>query len=330
MKIFYAVQATGNGHISRASEVMPHLEKHGHVDVFLSGSNYGLPTPLPVRYRSKGVSLFYNDSNGSIDLCKTITSLKPGRIWKEIMNLPLEKYDVIINDFECITSMACLLRGIPSIHFGHQASFSSTKVPRPEKRSAIGEWVLSNYAKGSERLGLHFKSYDEGICTPIIRSTVIEAEPSIQDHITVYLGQYSSEAMMRTFSAMDMFKFHVFAKDCTQAYSEGNVRVFPLNLNVFTESMQRAMGVITGAGFETPAEAMYLGKKLMILPLKGQYEQECNASALKEFGAVVMESLDDLTPELIDNWMSIEVCYGFHLEKATAEIVDLLFEKLNP
>jgi hypothetical protein len=29
MKILYAVQATGNGHISRAIELMPHLEKYG-------------------------------------------------------------------------------------------------------------------------------------------------------------------------------------------------------------------------------------------------------------------------------------------------------------
>jgi hypothetical protein len=29
MKIFYAVQATGNGHISRAIQLMPYLEKLG-------------------------------------------------------------------------------------------------------------------------------------------------------------------------------------------------------------------------------------------------------------------------------------------------------------
>jgi len=38
MKILYAVQATGNGHIARAIEMMPHLQKYGEVDVFLSGS----------------------------------------------------------------------------------------------------------------------------------------------------------------------------------------------------------------------------------------------------------------------------------------------------
>jgi len=38
MKIFYAVQATGNGHISRAMELLPYLERYGKVDIFLSGA----------------------------------------------------------------------------------------------------------------------------------------------------------------------------------------------------------------------------------------------------------------------------------------------------
>ncbi|RYY68461.1 MAG: glycosyl transferase, partial [Chitinophagaceae bacterium] len=37
MKILYALQATGNGHISRASEILPILETMADVDVLLSG-----------------------------------------------------------------------------------------------------------------------------------------------------------------------------------------------------------------------------------------------------------------------------------------------------
>jgi spore coat polysaccharide biosynthesis predicted glycosyltransferase SpsG len=52
MKIFYAVQATGNGHISRAHQLLPYLREMGEVDIFLSGSNASLPYELPVKYRS--------------------------------------------------------------------------------------------------------------------------------------------------------------------------------------------------------------------------------------------------------------------------------------
>src|ERR1700759_3782544 len=105
MKIFYAVQATGNGHISRAMELLPHLRQYGQVDVFLSGANSQLKAALPVKYRSKGLTLFYNN-DGGLNYAKIIGCLHPLRVWKEVRDLPVEKYDIVINDFECITSLA--------------------------------------------------------------------------------------------------------------------------------------------------------------------------------------------------------------------------------
>ena len=101
MKIFYAIQATGNGHISRASELIPVLQNFGEVDVFLSGSNYSLKTNLPIAYRSKGLSFAYNKEKGAINLAQTIKNLSIRKIWNEAKFLPVEKYDLVINDFEC-------------------------------------------------------------------------------------------------------------------------------------------------------------------------------------------------------------------------------------
>ena len=47
MKIFYAVQATGNGHISRAITLLPYLQMYGTVDIFLSGNNSNLALDAP-------------------------------------------------------------------------------------------------------------------------------------------------------------------------------------------------------------------------------------------------------------------------------------------
>jgi UDP-N-acetylglucosamine:LPS N-acetylglucosamine transferase len=63
MKIFYAIQATGNGHISRAVQLYPYLKKYGEIDFFLSGSNASLDFNLPINFVksvliSKEVSLF--------------------------------------------------------------------------------------------------------------------------------------------------------------------------------------------------------------------------------------------------------------------------------
>ena len=46
MKIFYAIQATGNGHISRAIQLYPYLQKFGEVDLgvacWLPGASFWL------------------------------------------------------------------------------------------------------------------------------------------------------------------------------------------------------------------------------------------------------------------------------------------------
>lgn len=56
-----------------------------------------------------------------------------------------------------------------------------------------------------------------------------------------------------------------------------------------------------GAGFETPEEALFLGKKLMVIPIKGQYEQQCNVAALKEMGVPVIKSLKTKHVEKVNN-----------------------------
>src|ERR1700737_271969 len=141
MKIFYAVQATGNGHISRAMELLPSLERYGQVDIFLSGANNTLQLDSAVKYRSKGLCLFYSD-NGGLDYPQIVRKFAPLRIMREIKDLPVEKYDLVINDFESITSLACAYKKVPSVNFGHQASFVSPKTPRPAKKVVMGEWIL--------------------------------------------------------------------------------------------------------------------------------------------------------------------------------------------
>lgn len=325
MKIFYAIQATGNGHISRASELYPILQKYGKIDFFLSGSNYGLKTALPIAFRSKGMSLEYNVERGSIDLRKTLSNVKLRKVLKEARQLPLENYDLIINDFDFTTSLACLLKGLPSVHLGHQASFQSKYVPRPKEKDFIGEWVLKNFVRAQQHFGFHFKQYDRNIYTPIIKSAVLQAETTDQGHITVYLSQYSMKYIYNILSTIRNFKFHVFTSEVQQIHEEKNIIFYPLSGELFTKSMIHSMGVITGAGFETPAEALYLNKKLLVIPLKGQYEQLCNAEALKEFNVFVSNGLDHNFSQVFQNWIEFNNQLSISTYYTTASIIESVF-----
>jgi hypothetical protein len=83
--------------------------------------------------------------------------------------------------------------------------------------------------------------------------------------------------------------------------------------------------VICGAGFETPAEALFLGKKLLVVPMKGQYEQQCNAAALKEMGVPVLKSFKPGKIDKIMAWVEtgqlIMVNYPDETEKIINNII---------
>jgi len=326
MKIFYAIQGTGNGHISRAEQLYPYLQKHGEVDFFLSGSNAQLQTPLPIKYRSNGISLHYK-TTGGMDYGKISKSLS-FNIFKEAKALPVEQYDLIINDFEFITSLACSLKKKKSIQFGHQASFQSKLTPRPNTFNPIGNLILNKFVKSTDYLGLHFESYDKNIYNPIIKDEIINASPIDNGHITVYLPQYSVSFLSPYLLAQSKLNFEIFTKEVKLPTTYKNLTILPIDNKTFTQSLIHCHGIITAGGFETPAEALYLKKKLLSIPILKHFEQECNGAALEKLGVTVIEKIDKNFNQVLIQWIQAENTVQFKLTHSTEEIVNLLMQQV--
>ena len=327
MKIFYAIQGTGNGHISRAEQLYPYLQKHGEVDFFLSGSNAQLQTPLPIKYKSNGISLHYKNTGG-MDYGKISKSLG-FNIYKEAKALPIENYDVIINDFEFITSLACTLKKKKSIQFGHQASFQSKLTPRASNFNPLGNWVLNKFVKSTDYLGLHFESYDKNIYNPIIKDEIINAFPIDNGHITVYLPQYSVSFLSPYLLTQSKFNFEIFTKEVKQPTNYKNLTLLPIDNKTFTNSLIQCHGIITAGGFETPAEALYLKKKLLSIPILNHFEQECNGAAMQKLGVTVIKKIDKNFNQVFTEWVQAENKTQFTLTHSTEEIVNLLMQKIS-
>lgn len=325
MKIFYAVQATGNGHISRAMTLLPYLQQYGEVDIFLSGDNAHLPLNGPVKYRSKGISLFYN-CNGGLDYWEITRKLNPIRIKREIRDLPVEKYDLVLNDFDYITSAACARKKIPSIHFGHQASFLSEQTPRPAKRSTAGEWILTRFVKAACHTGYHFEKYDTGIFQPVVKKEILEAVPLTENHITIYLPSWCEPQLIELFNKFPDHRFQVFSRETKVIREEKNIQFMPVDRELFTHSMIGCTGIICGAGFETPAEAIHLGKKIMTIPISGQYEQQCNAAGLEKLGIRCLPAIDHTFEHSFNAWINdTSPALKIDYSKSIPESLDYLF-----
>lgn len=63
-----------------------------------------------------------------------------------------------------------------------------------------------------------------------------------------------------------------------------NVELRRLHHGDFQHHLHQCSGVITSGGFELPSEALALGKKLLMKPLAGQFEQVSNAATLETLG----------------------------------------------
>jgi len=283
MKILYAIQATGNGHVSRAIQLLPHLSKFGKIDILLSGQNSNLDFPMPVKYRFNGISLFYNLSGG-LSYRQIITRNSWHGSYKNALQLPVMDYDLIINDFEPITAYACRLRKKKSVQLSHQASFLFSETPRPESVNVFGEWILSNYSCSNQAFGFHFQPYCKKIFSPVIKREIEQADVKDKGHITVYLSGLTKDFFLNQLSKLPDVLFHCFLPEIKEVTRIKNIIFHPIDYRMFTTSMIESQGVITGGGFETPAEALYLKKKLLSIPIPYHYEQECNAAALSKMG----------------------------------------------
>lgn len=298
MKLLYAIQATGNGHVSRAREVIPILLRYADVDLLVSGTQSDVDLPYLIKYKKKGISYTFG-KKGGIDYYDSIKKFRPINFISDIFRFPVNDYDLIINDFEPISAWACRLKGKACIALSHQAAFLSEKTPRPDEIDRFAEKVFKFFAPCSSAIGLHFQCYDTFIKTPFIRHEVRALEPSVSPHITVYLPAYSDTFLINYFEAFPDFYWEVFSKHVRLPYRQNNVRVIPVNNNDYLKSLASSSGLLTGGGFEAPAEATFLGKKVFVIPMSNQYEQKCNAKAFEMLGGTMAEGIEnDFAPKL--------------------------------
>lgn len=320
MKILFAIQGTGNGHLTRAEDVIPILREYGELDLFVSGAQADVKLPYPVKYKSKGLSFFFGTSGG-INFFKTFKQNSSKEVYKEIKKFPVEKYDLVINDFEPISAWACRKREVPCVGLSHQSALLSPHVPRPTNIDPVGEWLLHNYAPTKTNVSFHFESYDSTIFTPVIRKGIRDCKNETKEHYTVYLPAYDDRKLVPLLSRIPHVRWHIFSKHTKKAYHLGKLSVYPVNKEEFAESMTSATGILCGAGFETPAETLYLHKKLLVVPMKSQLEQHYNAASLKRMGVPVVKKLRKKHLNKIVEWIDTENRVTVDYKNITAEAV---------
>ncbi|MDN2482072.1 MJ1255/VC2487 family glycosyltransferase [Vibrio agarivorans] len=309
MRILYGVQGTGNGHIARARAMSRALKKQNvDVDFLFSGreqDKYFSMSDFGDYQTRKGVS--FVSKQGAVDHFETVKRNDLKQLWADINELDVEQYDLVLNDFEPISAWAAKKAKIPCLSISHQNAFRY-EVP-VRGANLIDKSLIRYFAPADHHLALHWYHFDQPILPPIIQSESDTVES--QGYVLVYLPFEGFEEIIDLLVRFSHQEFVCFHPEVKEDMDIENIRCRPLSFENFQQSLHRCNGVIANGGFELPSEALSLGKKLLLKPLNGQFEQLSNVATLEMLGlASSMERLDSM---IVGHWLDEQaaekVCY---------------------
>lgn len=309
MKLFYGVQGTGNGHITRARMMAKELYQAGVDVTFLfTGRDAAHYFDMDIfrHYEAKS-GLTFSVHEGQVQYFKTALQAKPMQFFKDIAALDLTPYDLIISDFEPVTAWAAKAHKQRVLGIGHQYAFNHA-IPTAGS-DPLARQVMKHFAPVDIGIGLHWHHFGQPILPPIIETPELPVSLN-KTKIIVYLPFEAQEAIIKLLTPFSDFDFHVYAAvDKPTVFK--HIQFKPLSREGFRQDFYDCAGIVSNAGFELASESLQAGKKILAKPLHAQMEQISNALALKQLG--FGQTMFELEPQVLERWLytpyAVQVTY---------------------
>ncbi|MFI3157671.1 MAG: glycosyltransferase family protein [Methylococcaceae bacterium] len=299
MRIFYGVQGTGNGHITRARVMAKEFHAAG-IDVTFQFTGRPADKYFDMEvfngYQSR-TGLTFHTEKGQVSYLKTALDAKPITFIKDMKSLDLSGYDLVISDFEPVTAWAAKNQKKTVLGIGHQYAFNH-KIPR-EGSDPIADQVMKYFAPADVGIGLHWHHFGQPILPPII-DTPDTPKNIIKNKIVVYLPFEDPHEVIRLLSPFENFDFHIYSPEVLPSKFK-HITCNPLSRDGFQKDLYDCAGIISNAGFELASESLQLGKKILAKPLHAQMEQISNAAALHQLG--YGHVMHDMDCSVIEHWL---------------------------
>jgi len=299
MRIVYGVQSTGRGHLARFAALKPLLDAGGHeLLVIISGRDepprFFLEAVGSSRYERMSGYKMVEDGAGGIS--------KRGTAKAFITHMPdllsslyqahklISAFDphLIISDFDPITGSpmvapSCFKVGIGNWAIARQRGTEHLPGMRMERFNT--NLAVKLCTSGIDvLLGCNFYPYDENCLPPILRPDIGDVPVRDAGHILVYHSfQGRLESMVEYARSHRDRELIVYGYPVRPADMPENMR-FEARADRFLADLATCEAYVGTAGFQSVCEAFYLGKKIVVQPIDGHYEQKWNASKVEELG----------------------------------------------
>ena len=340
------------GHAMRMSRIIPALRSQGHrVVVYTAdeGARY-LEEVLPDVPLHTVPAFSYVQRRGRVDYLRTAVpgaariAAGPWIVRRMEEELRSENVRLLLVDFEPFVSRAARRLGIPRVSINHQDVMRACGRPdHPDRPSqalsfAVVQTLIRSYLP---RVDLRAVSsffrvpLPEGfhLVGPVFRREVLEARERVEtgDEILVYADPLLQEILMRRFAG-GRERFVVFSHRPPASPPPG-FTFRPVGLEL-VEVLRTCKAVVGNSGHQLPAEALLLGKPMLAVPQKGQYEERFNGLHLERTGGGRMSShrrVDTDLPDFLAGLPAHREALArlsenpdFNLEDGTEAILDLL------
>lgn len=299
-RIVYGVAGEGFGHSSRSHLIGQHLIDAGHEVLFLA-SQKSLAYLRPHFGREVkeicGLSLVYRNRRLSpvrtlaTNACQFVRRHGANRaLYRDVLE-PFAP-DLIISDFEPFSAWWALRHGVPFISIDHQHMLSLCRLDRSAGhrtcRIAADIVTRCHYVGAAAYLILNFfrapvKRATALVAPPVVRPEVQQFVPTNGDHLVVYTTDASwKSGLLATLAEFPRHVFFVYGLNASQRI--GNCILKKTSTAGFLQDLASSRGVIATAGFSLISECLHLRKKMLLLPIDGQYEQMVNAHYIEKLG----------------------------------------------
>jgi uncharacterized protein (TIGR00661 family) len=299
MRILYGVVGEGMGHATRSCVILKHLVAAHEVQIVVSGRAHGFlrrAFPALEVHEIAGLNMVYEDNEvqrrrTALDFLKKLPAFAENF---ETMTRLSEGFrpELVISDFESLAYLYAKQHDLPVLSIDNmqiinrctldveippeeQASFQMAKAIVKAKLPHCDHYLITSFFFPTPR------KPRTSLFPPILRDAVLDAERSVGEHVLVYQTSDTFHELVPTLQRLPG-KFHVYGLKRDEAL--GNVTLKGFSEDGFVRDLASARAVLAGGGFSLMGEAVYLGKPMLSVPLKGQFEQTLNALYLQKLG----------------------------------------------
>jgi uncharacterized protein (TIGR00661 family) len=318
--IIFAIQGEGRGHLTQSLALKNKLEAAGyHVPAVIIGKSplRMLPEFFKAKIGAEIIEVespnFVMDKNAKgLDIPRTLrVNFNKLGIFKKSMQTiqdSISKYkpDLLVNFYEPLIGWMNMKNKIDvkTVCIAHQYVFH-----HPEYKFhggnitdmlAIKMFTLLTANKAVKRFALSLYPLKElvkdniVVIPPILRPELFEPKVEDDKFILVYLlNEGYLQEVIDFHKKNPTYPIHCFTdkKDIVDGQEiQPGLFTHKLHDTNFLNKMATCSGLVCTAGFESVAEAMYLGKPALMIPVKGHFEQFCNSRDAQQCGAGIYDS----------------------------------------